>query len=271
MKNELQIFNNSEFGEIRTFKEPDGSVTFCGADVAKSLGYKDTVNALKLHCKEDGVAFHHIIDNLGRTQQAKFITKGNLCRLAASSQLPGAEKFESWIFDIVIPTVLEHGVYATADTAEKLLNDPDFLIQTFTSLKEEREKRKALELETAQQKQIIGELQPKANYVDTILKNPGLVTITQISKDYGMTGCEMNKLLHTHGVQYNQSGQWLLYAKYQACGYTHSDTVAIKHKDGTPDVTMNTKWTQKGRLFIYQLLKDNGILPTIEKMDKISA
>lgn len=113
--------------------------------------------------------------------------------------------------------------------------------------------------------QLIGELKPKADYMDKILKNPGLVTITQIAKDYGMSGQEMNNILHVLKVQYKQSGQWLLYKEYQNCGYTHSNTVDITHSDGRPDVKMNTKWTQKGRLFLYQLLKDNGILPTIEK------
>jgi len=116
------------------------------------------------------------------------------------------------------------------------------------------------------QEQVIGELKPKADYVDFILQNKGLVTITQISKDYGMSGTAMNDLLHRLKVQYKQSRQWLLYTKYQACGYTHSITTDFKHKDGTPDVTMNTKWTQKGRLFLYDLLKENQVLPTIEKL-----
>jgi len=116
------------------------------------------------------------------------------------------------------------------------------------------------------QEQVIGELKPKADYVDFILQNKGLVTITQIAKDYGMSGTAMNDLLHRLKVQYKQSRQWLLYTKYQACGYTHSITTDFKHKDGTPDVTMNTKWTQKGRLFLYELLKENQVFPTIEKL-----
>lgn len=122
-----------------------------------------------------------------------------------------------------------------------------------------------LETENAQQKQIIGELQPKATYLDTILNNPGLVTITQISKDYGMSGKAMNKLLHDLGVQYKQSGQWLLYSKYHNAGYTHSHTVQITHSDGSKSVKMETKWTQKGRLFLYELLKRNGHQPLIEQ------
>jgi len=127
------------------------------------------------------------------------------------------------------------------------------------------EEKEQLHVENAQQKQIIGELKPKADYTDSILKNKGLVTITQIAKDYGMSGHEMNALLHGNGVQYKQSEQWLLYTKYQDKGYTHSETINITRKDGRPDITMNTKWTQKGRLFIYALLKKSGILPVIEQ------
>jgi len=124
-----------------------------------------------------------------------------------------------------------------------------------------------LTLQLSMKDQVISELKPKADYTDTILKNKGLVTITQIAKDYGMSGQEMNTVLHEHGVQYKQSEQWLLYAKYQNKGYTHSETINITRKDGRPDITMNTKWTMKGRLFIYGLLKKSGVLPVIEQKE----
>lgn len=113
--------------------------------------------------------------------------------------------------------------------------------------------------------QVIGELKPKADYTDKILQNKGLVTITQIAKDYGMSGTEMNRKLHDLGIQFRQSGQWLLYSRYHGLGYTHSETVDIVRADGRPDVKMNTKWTQKGRLFLYDKLKDAGVIPVIER------
>lgn len=125
---------------------------------------------------------------------------------------------------------------------------------------------KLLTAKAAQQEQIINELQPKANYVDMILDNHGLVAITQIAKDYGMTGNEMNKLLHEKGIQYKTcNGQWLLYKKYQSFGYTQSKTYDFKHRDGTPDIAMHTFWTQKGRLFLYDTLKAVDVLPMIER------
>lgn len=109
------------------------------------------------------------------------------------------------------------------------------------------------------------ELQPKADYCDAILSNKELVTITQIAKDYGMSGSKMNQLLHQLGVQYKQSGTWLLYARYQTKGWTQSETTPITHRDGRLDVKMTTKWTQKGRLGLYELLKQHDVLPLIEK------
>lgn len=130
-------------------------------------------------------------------------------------------------------------------------------------------KQQNFQLETTvkQQEQLIGELKPRADYTDQILKNTGLITITQIAKDYGMSDRKMNELLNEFGVQYKQSGQWLLYSKYHDKGYTHSETIPFSHKDGRKDVKMETKWTQKGRLFIYARLKANGILPIIERSD----
>ena len=111
MENMIRIFENEEFGKVRTLQEDDSRILFCGKDVATALGYRDTVNALKVHCKEDGVVIHHLIDSLGRKQSAKFISEGNLYRLITHSRLPSAEKFESWIFDEVLPTIRRTGGY----------------------------------------------------------------------------------------------------------------------------------------------------------------
>lgn len=146
---------------------------------------------------------------------------------------------------------------------EKMWNSPEMIMKR--ALEIANKKVEHYQLITSKQKQLIGELKPKADYTDKILKNTGLVTITQIAKDYGMSGQKMNELLHSLKVQYKQSDQWLLYSEHHGKGYTHSETVDIKRRDGREDIKMNTKWTQKGRLFIYDLLKKNDILPLIEK------
>jgi anti-repressor protein len=146
---------------------------------------------------------------------------------------------------------------------ERKWNSPDMVIKRAHEFLEKKVALLSTEnlILTQQNK----ELKPKADYTDLILKNKGLVTISQIAKDYGMSGTALNDILNEFGVQYKQSGQWLLYAKHHDKGYTHSQTIDIKRSDGTPDVKMNTKWTQKGRLFIYDLLKREDILPIIER------
>ena len=187
--NQLQIFKNKQFGEIRTLEE-NGKILFCGSDAAKMLGYDQPHKAIKAHCKGGGIN-HTVIDSLGRKQRAKFITEGDLYRLITHSKLPSAERFERWVFDEVLPAIRKHGVYAV----DELLSNPDLAIRAFTALKEERAKNGLLAAEIARKDQLIGELKPLADYTDKILQNPGLVTITQIAKDYGMSGRAMNNLL----------------------------------------------------------------------------
>ena len=259
--NELQVFNSKEFGDIRT-TEIDGKPYFVANDVARALGYKRPADAVTAHCKWS-VKHRYLTD--GGEQELKVIPEGDIYRLTVRSKLPSAEKFEKWVFDEVIPSIHQYGAYMTEQTIEKALASPDFLIQLATKLKDEQTKRKEAETEIRVKDQIIGELKPKADYYDEILKNPGLVTITQIAKDYGMSGKKMNRILHELGIQYKQSEQWLLYSDYHCLGYTQSEVTDIIRSDGTPDVKLLTKWTMKGRLFLYNKLKEKGIIPVIEQ------
>lgn len=178
--NDLQIFNNPEFGEIRTIEE-EGRVLFCGKDVASALGYKDPTNAMKRHCR--GVAKRHLTDSLGRTQETNFITEGDIYRLAAKSELPGADKFESWIFDEVIPSIRKHGAYMTSDTLEAAILNPDTMIKLCNALKKEQDKRKALEVANsalAVEKQI---MEPKADYFDQLVDRNLLTNFRETAKE----------------------------------------------------------------------------------------
>ena len=143
---------------------------------------------------------------------------------------------------------------------DEIIANPDLAINALLALKAEREARERLELTAAVQRQQIAEMQPKVSYYDEILQNKNTVPVTQIAKDYGMSGRKFNALLHDLGVQYKLRNTWLLYQEYAECGYTQSKTYPTP---GGMSV-MHTYWTQKGRLFLYDLLKDNGILPAIE-------
>lgn len=262
---DLKIFENPEFGEIRTIEE-NGKVLFCGSDIAKALGYKNPSKALSDHCK--GVTKRYTPTASGK-QEMNFIPEGDIYRLAAKSELSGAERFESWIFDEVIPSIRKHGAYITPDTLEQMIADPDTAIRLLTTLKEERLARAQLETENAQQKQLLAEYSPKASYYDVVLQTPDALSISQIAKDYGKSAKWLNQQLHEMGVQYNQGGVWLLYQQYAEQGYTRSKTHTYSGNDGMQHSRLHTYWTQKGRLFIYEKLKARGILPLIEAEKKV--
>lgn len=186
------------------------------------------------------------------------ISEPGLYKLIMRSRKTQAKAFQRWVTHTVLPTIRKHGAYMTPAKIEEVLTDPDTIIQLATQLKQEREGRLIAE-------QRIGELTPKADYCDRVLADKSLVTITQIAKDYGMSGRALNATLHDFGVIYKQGETWFLYAKYQKTGWTHSETIMVDKKDGTQKAVLNTKWTQKGRLGLYELLKAHGILPLIER------
>lgn len=132
--NELKIFENKEFGSIRTIEE-NGKVLFCGSDIAVALGYVNSRKALNDHCK--GVTKRDTL-TAGGMQSVSFIPEGDVYRLITHSKLPAAERFEKWVFDDVLPSIRNHGMYAT----DELLHDPDLVIKAFTALKEETKKKR---------------------------------------------------------------------------------------------------------------------------------
>ena len=266
MQKNLKIFSSDVFGNLRTW-DNNGKIMFVASDVAKMLGYKNVSDAISKHCRY--IAKCDIPHPQGKgTLEVNFIPEGDVYRLITHSKLPAAEKFESWVFDEVLPSIRKHGAYMTEDTIKKAMAEPDFIIKLATELKKEQEQNKQLTETCSQQQQVIGELKPKADYVDKILKSNSLVTITQIAKDYGMSGQGMNKVLHDLHIIYSCNKQWLLYSQHQAKGYTFSETVDIPREDGTTKVVMNTKWTQKGRLFLYETLKKRNLLPLIERKEQ---
>ena len=264
MINELTIFNNEEFGKIRTV-EIEGKPYFMASDVAKALGYARPNDAVSAHCR---ATVKHSTPISGKIQDVNFIPEGDIYRLIVKSQLPSAERFEKWVFDEVLPSIRKHGMYAK----QELLDNPDLLISIAQELKAEREEKKklqsekkALEIEAIEMSKTISKLKPKADYVDKILQSRSTVTVTQIAQDYGMSAKRFNKMLRNYGIQRYVGGQWILYATYQGKGYVHSKTVDITHSNGQPDVVMNTEWTRRGMLFLYEELKKHGVYPLIER------
>lgn len=177
MSNELEIFNNEEFGSIRTLTEND-VILFCASDVAKALGYTNPSKAVGDHCphvtkREVGVQTGKRVDGSVATQTVSisFIPEGDIYRLIIRSKLPSAEKFEKWVFDDVLPSIRKHGLYTTED----LLANPDLAIAAFTALKEEREKRKELEA-------VVEEQMPLVSFANKVSNTKDLINMGEMAK-----------------------------------------------------------------------------------------
>lgn len=252
--NEMQVFNNPEFGEVRTIEE-SGAILFCGSDVAKALGYTNPSKAINDHCRGDLTKRYPIVDALGRTQGAIFIPESDLYRLVFSSKLPTAEKFTDWVTKEVLPSIRKTGGYAL----------PKDYPAALRALADAEEAKLRLLAENQQQAQVIADFEPIRQYVDTILESKGTMATSQIAADYGLTAQKLNKILHDGGIQRNVNGQWLLYAKHMGRGYTKSKTIQIIRSDGRPDTIMQTQWTQKGRLMIHEILTARGIEAVMDR------
>ena len=249
--------------------EKDGTAYLKLDTVARGLGFIQTQN--KNGSEYTSVRWERVEQYLGemgfphKWGKDDFIPENVFYRLAMKAKNETAERFQAFIADEVIPSIRKHGAYMTPPTIKSLLDNPDMLIQLATTLKEERLKRKTLETENAQQRQQIAEFNAKANYYDLVLQTKNLLSTSQIAKDYGKSAIWLNEHLHEKGIQFKQGSVWLLYQKYAEQGYTKSKTHTYTGNDGNQHSKLHTYWTQKGRLFIYELLKSDGVFPLIEQ------
>lgn len=244
-------FQNNLFKlEVKT---ENGNALFDAETVARSLGFVEIK-----HSKEyvrwrtiNGYLKKYLSQEVAKND---FISESMVYKLAFKANNSLAEKFQDWLASEVLPSIRKHGAYMTPQKIEEVLLNPDTLIQLANTIKEEREGRLIAE-------QRVAEYEPKADYLDKILSTDDTVTTTQIAADYGFSAIKLNTLLHDLNIQRKVGGQWLLYKKHMNQGYTKSHTSNVPKKNGSTKVVMNTKWTQKGRLFIYNSLKDNGYYP----------
>lgn len=246
----LEIFKY-ENKEVRT-KILNDEIYFCLKDVAEILEIKNYRDSLE-RLNSKGVATTDTHTNGGK-QRIIFINESNLYKLVFQSRKPEAEKFTYWVTSEVLPSIRKHGAYMTEDTLQKALTSPDFLIQLATNLKLEQEKNAKLIGEIQIKQQLIEELKPIKEYVDVILSSNESLAVTQIAADYGLSATKLNSILQEERIQRKVNGQWILYLDHQSKGYTKSETVNI----GKDRTRLQTKWTQKGRLKIHEILTKLG-------------
>ena len=263
MDNQIVIFNNPQFGEIRTAGTADNPL-FCLADLCRVLELR--VDGVTPRLKKDGYNRIGVIDSLGREQQALFVNEQNLYKVIMRSDKPQAEPFQDWVCGEVLPSIRKTGGYITT-TPE--MSDAEILAKAVlvaqTTIANRETRIKQLENENAKQKQLISKMQKGNDYLNVILQSNGTLATTQIAADYGMSAIAFNKKLNEMRIQRKVNGQWILYGELMGKGYVHSRTISFFHSDGRPDTRMSTEWTQRGRLFLYDALKELGILPLIER------
>lgn len=255
--NKLQIFKNADFGEVRTIEE-NGTVLFCGNDVAKALGYAVPRKALFDHCK--GVLKRNTLTDGGK-QEMSFIPESDLYRLAFSSKLPAAEKFTDWVTTEILPTIRKHGAYMTPDTLDRMISSPEFGIKLLTALQEERTQRAKLESKVEADA-------PKVLFADAVSASNTSILVGELAKLLKQNGVDIGQqrlfrwlrengyLIRRNGSDFNMPTQ-----KSMELGLFTVKETAITHSDGAVSVSKTTKVTGKGQqYFIQKFLAKNTAL-----------
>ena len=237
MENLVKTFESQKFGKVRVIEE-NGKLMFAGVDVANILGYARAADAITQHCK--GSVKRRVPTN-GGTQEIKMITEGDLYRLIARSKLPKAQEFETWVFDEVIPSIRKHGAYMTPEKIEEVLMNPEFIIKLATELKEEKQK--------------VAQLQPKADFYDTVASSESLLSMADVAKvlDKGIGRNRLFKLLRSRGILQSNN---VPYQRFVDAGYFK--VVESSYMAGDNAIVSTVTYVkQKGVDYIRKLLEES--------------
>lgn len=261
--NELQNFNFSG-QDVRIITIND-EPWFVGKDVADILGYSNSRKALSDHVDDEDKGVTKS-DTLGGNQNITIINESGLYSLILKSKKPEAKQFKRWVTSEVLPTIRKHGAYMTDKKAQDVLHGnglADLLIQA-------GEQIKSLEFDKQQLQVELEEVREKTTYLDLILESPDDILTTQIAQDYGYSAVSFNRILHDLRIQRKVNKQWVLYSKYMGKGYIGSRTRDFVDSKGIARTSITTTWKQKGRKFLYEVLKKNGYFPLVEQDELVS-
>lgn len=252
--NNLQIFSNEEFGQVRTAMN-SGEVWFVGKDVAEILGYADPNKAIAMHVDEDDKLNDKSASSLGQ-RGGWLINESGLYSLILSSKMPNARKFKRWVTSEILPSIRKHGAYMTEQTLEQALTSPDFLIQLATKLKDEQEKNKALT-------EANNRMRPKEIFADAVMTSEHSILIGELAKLIAQNGYAIGQKrlfawMREHGYLLKQGGSYNLPAqRYVEAGLFEIKESSISNPDGSVRLTRTTKVTGKGQVyFINKFLKE---------------
>ena len=239
--NEIQIFQNVEFGAIRTMSNEQGEPLFCGKDVALALGYKRPEDAMAQHLEIEDSVKHRVMDSNGKLRLTTFINESGLYSLILCSKLESAKRFKRWVTGEVLPAIRKQGGYMVAKQGE---SEKEIMARALEIVRSTIQRRD----------EEIARLQPKALYTDQVLDSITCITTTQLAKELGMSAQELNRRLCEMRIQYWQSGQYMLYAEFARQGFAKSRTRKHTLKHGMVLTETYLVWTERGREFIHRLL-----------------
>lgn len=258
--NELRIFQNTQFGNVRVAISEKSEPMFAGVDVATVLGYKNPQEAIRDHVDEEDRRYCKLSDFQGvsetlpphmKAANLLTINESGVYSLIMRSNLPAAKQFKRWVTSEVLPSIRKHGAYMTGETLAQMLQNPDRLIDLLTALKSERERNTSLSLN-------IEAMQPKAEYFDTVLSSSSLVTTNTIAAKLGISAQKLNKFLCESGIQYKQGGLYFLYSDLRGKGLEGYQTFArTDSKTGETKTIEHMYWTEKGAFFIIDLYRNS--------------
>lgn len=253
--NQLQIFKNPDFGQIRTM-EIDSKPYFVALDVTKALGYSKSRNAIKQHVDETDALKQGVPDNQGFIQNTTVINESGLYALIFASKLPMAKAYKRWVTNEVLPEIRKNGGYLITkpdDTAETLTERGQQVFQaTVERLTKQLEKSEA---ENEQNKTLLEEWTPKVEFFNKALDADTLYSATQLAKSLRMEAAELNRRLHKFGIQYRRCGTWFLYAKYVHFGLAEVRPTYFTKANGKPSGRPTLMWTEEGRKFVFDLIR----------------
>lgn len=274
MTNEIMNFE-FDGNNVRTM-QINGEAWFVGKDVATVLGYARPTKAIHDHVDQEDqceqiVTISQSSQN-GTPQNTLLVAESGVYSLIFASKLPAAKKFKRWVTSEVLPSIRKHGAYATPETIESILANPDNGIKLLQALKDERSQKEQALLEASKERearaiaeQKLSEAKPKLDYVDKILESKKTILTTHLATDYGCSAVAFNRMLCDKKIQRKVRDTYVLYSQYQGHGWTHTFARAIKTKHGQ-EIKEQMEWTQKGNIGLYKLLKDRlGLLPEIER------
>ena len=240
---EIKIFQNQEFGAIRTISNEQGEALFCGRDVADALGYLNSRKAIRDHVADEDKLEERIVTS-GQNRHLIFINESGLYALILSSKLDSAKRFKHWVTSEVLPSIRKHEGYMMARPDE---SDEIILARALQIMQATLQRRD----------EQIARLKPRAEYADQVLDSITCITTSQLAKELDMTAQELNRLLCEMRIQYWQSGQYLLYADYARQGYAKNRTYSYRGHDNTLRTNTYLVWTERGRDFIHRLFNQN--------------